>query len=75
MEIKRAQILSSDLLRAEFVMLGLHMVAYEMRVRATKEPLHAFFADEWTAENGWKISNEYRRKVLAQDIGSQSGIY
>lgn len=43
------------------------MVAHEMLTQAITRRPHEFFADSWTAEKGWLLSDRYREKVLALD--------
>lgn len=43
------------------------MVAHEMLTQSITRQLHEFFADRWTAEKGWLLSDGYREKVLALD--------
>ena len=43
-----------------------------MLLRSVKDRLHEFFANTWTAEDGWKTSSSYREKVLSLDPKGKS---
>jgi hypothetical protein len=62
-----AEFLNPDVVRTKFVTLGLFMVAYEMLIQAITRRPREFFADSWTAEKEWLLSDSYCESVLALD--------
>lgn len=64
---KSSDFLSPEIVRTRFVQAGLFLVAHEMLLRAVKDRLHEFFANTWTAKDGWKTSSRYREEILSLD--------
>ena len=71
----RSDFLNPEVVRKRFVRVGLFLVAHEMLLSAIKDRLHDFFSDSWTAQDGWKPSPDYRRKVLVLDPKGKNDIF
>jgi hypothetical protein len=54
-------------LKQNLIAASVFLAAYEMLKEALIGHLRAFFSREWTLEDGWKISDEYRNRVLSLD--------
>ncbi|MCB9947555.1 MAG: hypothetical protein H6842_06985 [Rhodospirillaceae bacterium] len=62
-----AEFLDPDVVRTKFITMGLFMIAHELLLSAIKDHPLSFFGDQWTAEKGWRQSEDYKREVLALD--------
>lgn len=62
-----ADFLNPDVARTRLLRTGLFLVAHKMLLSSVKDCVHHFFSNTWTAVDGWKLSLEYREKVLSLD--------
>jgi hypothetical protein len=59
--------LNPKTLKQNLIAASVFLAAYEMMKEALIGHLRSFFFNEWTPENGWKISDKYRDRVLSLD--------